>query len=69
MEERKVFISHSAKDSDWARSFAEALKRRGVSVWFDELCKRASLCVTRSRPACVAAMCWSLYLILNPRRG
>jgi TIR domain len=36
MEEHKVFISHSAKDADWARSFAHALKQRGVSVWFDE---------------------------------
>ena len=36
MEEQKVFISHSAKDADWARSFAQALKERGVSVWFDE---------------------------------
>ncbi|SRR5579875_4207481 len=36
MGSRKVFISHSAKDSEWARSFAEALKQRGVSVWFDE---------------------------------
>src|SRR4051812_46757057 len=35
MGERKVFISHSAKDAEWARSFAEALKQRGVSVWFD----------------------------------
>jgi len=23
-------------DADWARSFAQALKQRGVSVWFDE---------------------------------
>jgi hypothetical protein len=36
MEEPKVFISHSARDADWARSFARALERRGVSVWFDE---------------------------------
>jgi hypothetical protein len=35
MEEQKVFISHSVKDADWARSFAHALKERGVSVWFD----------------------------------
>jgi hypothetical protein len=33
---RRVFISHSAKDADWARSFAQSLKQRGVSVWFDE---------------------------------
>jgi hypothetical protein len=36
MAERSVFISHSARDADWARSFARALKDRGVSVWFDE---------------------------------
>jgi nucleoside 2-deoxyribosyltransferase len=35
MEKRTVFISHSARDADWARSFAQALKDRGVSVWFD----------------------------------
>jgi len=33
---RKVFISHTARDAEWARSFAKALKERGVSVWFDE---------------------------------
>src|SRR5579864_8176140 len=32
----KVFISHSAGDADWARGFAQALKQRGVTVWFDE---------------------------------
>jgi len=36
MEKRSVFISHSALDADWARSFAKALKQRGVTVWFDE---------------------------------
>jgi hypothetical protein len=36
MSDLKVFISHSAQDTEWARSFAEALKNRGVSVWFDE---------------------------------
>jgi hypothetical protein len=36
MEKKTVFISHSAGDADWARSFAQALKERGVSVWFDE---------------------------------
>jgi len=36
MEKRRVFISHSAQDADWARSFAQALKERGVTVWFDE---------------------------------
>ena len=33
---RKVFISHTARDTEWARSFAKALQERGVSVWFDE---------------------------------
>jgi hypothetical protein len=32
----KVFISHTAGDAEWARSFAQALKQRGISVWFDE---------------------------------
>ena len=36
MEKPRVFISHSALDADWARSFAQALKQRGVAVWFDE---------------------------------
>src|SRR5260370_36705001 len=36
MEKRRVFISPSAQDADWARSFAQALKERGVTVWFDE---------------------------------
>ncbi|MBV9770123.1 MAG: toll/interleukin-1 receptor domain-containing protein [Bryobacterales bacterium] len=36
MENRTVFISYSAGDADWARSFARALKERGVNVWFDE---------------------------------
>jgi hypothetical protein len=33
---QKVFISHTAHDTEWARSFAKALKERGVTVWFDE---------------------------------
>jgi len=33
---RKVFISHTARDTEWARSFAKALKERGVSVWLEE---------------------------------
>ncbi len=36
MEKQQVFISHSEGDVEWARSFARALKQRGVSVWFDE---------------------------------
>jgi hypothetical protein len=36
MRTGKVFISHSIADTEWARSFAQALKERGVTVWFDE---------------------------------
>ena len=36
MEKPRVFISHSAGDADWARLFAQALKQKGVTVWFDE---------------------------------
>jgi hypothetical protein len=36
MKKPTVFISHSQHDADWARKFAQALKQRGVSVWFDE---------------------------------
>lgn len=36
MEQRQVFISHSAQDVEWARALARALQERGVSVWFDE---------------------------------
>ena len=36
MAKKTVFISHSAGDAAWARSFARALKERGVTVWFDE---------------------------------
>ena len=37
----QVFISYSHKDADWARSFAEALSKRGLGVWFDEFRVRA----------------------------
>jgi predicted nucleotide-binding protein len=36
MEKPSVFVSYSTRDAEWARSFARALKERGVSVWFDE---------------------------------
>jgi len=36
MAQRTVFISHSSRDTAWARSFARALKERGVRAWFDE---------------------------------
>jgi hypothetical protein len=32
-----VFVSYShERDAAWARSFAQALKGKGVNVWFDE---------------------------------
>jgi len=36
MSKRQVFISYSGADADWARSFAEALKRHGIAVWLDQ---------------------------------
>lgn len=36
MSKPQVFISYSNVDKDWARSFAEALRERGVSVWLDQ---------------------------------
>src|SRR5947207_1996373 len=32
-----VFISYSRTDAEWARSFAEALKERGIGVWLDQV--------------------------------
>jgi hypothetical protein len=37
VEKPSVFISHSARDADWARLFAQALKKLGVTVWIDNL--------------------------------
>ena len=36
MSNPTVFISYSIGDANWARSFAEALKQRGVAVWLDQ---------------------------------
>jgi len=36
MDKPRVFISYSALDVEWARSFAHALQERGMPVWFDE---------------------------------
>lgn len=36
MDKPQVFISYSHADSEWARSFAEALKKLGLRVWFDQ---------------------------------
>jgi hypothetical protein len=33
---RKVFLNHSSKDKRFARKLSEALKAKGVDVWFDE---------------------------------
>jgi TIR domain len=37
VEKPSVFISHSARDADWARRFAQAPKQRGVTVCIDDL--------------------------------
>jgi hypothetical protein len=31
-----LFISHTAEDRDFVRSLADALRRKGLSVWYDE---------------------------------
>jgi nucleoside 2-deoxyribosyltransferase len=36
MNNPQVYISHAVSDRDWARAFAEALRQRGLHVWFDE---------------------------------
>ncbi|HTV54615.1 MAG TPA: toll/interleukin-1 receptor domain-containing protein [Terriglobia bacterium] len=36
MSNPQIFISYSKSDADWVRSFAEALKQRGVRVWLDQ---------------------------------
>lgn len=36
MNRPQVFISHASSDREWSRAFAEALKARGLDVWFDE---------------------------------
>jgi hypothetical protein len=36
MDKPQIFISYSSADAKWARSFAEALKKRGQNVWFAE---------------------------------
>lgn len=33
---QKVFITHCAKDTDWARSFAQALNQRGIAARLDD---------------------------------
>ncbi len=36
MSSKQVFISYSMNDTEWAASFADALRRRGIRVWFDQ---------------------------------
>ena len=33
---KQVFISYSRADEEWANPFAEALEKRGITVWFDQ---------------------------------
>jgi hypothetical protein len=33
---KQVFISHSSADSEWAKSFADALRQHGIRVWLDQ---------------------------------
>lgn len=35
MMAKKVFVSHSIADTQWAREFADTLRGRGVQVWVD----------------------------------
>lgn len=35
MDSQQVFISHSRADTEWVKSFAEALRQRGLRVWLD----------------------------------
>jgi len=37
----QLFISYSHSDADWARSFAQALSKRGFAVWLDQFRVRA----------------------------
>ena len=32
----QVFISYAGADTEWARSFAKALREHGLNVWFDQ---------------------------------
>jgi ABC-type branched-subunit amino acid transport system substrate-binding protein len=36
MNTPSVFLSYSHEDQAWAKAFAEALKEKGISLWFDE---------------------------------
>jgi nucleoside 2-deoxyribosyltransferase len=36
MEKPQVFISHAWDDADWGRSFAQALRQHGLTVYIDD---------------------------------
>lgn len=36
MSKPTVFISYTHDDADWAREFAEALRKQNVNVWLDQ---------------------------------
>lgn len=38
---KRVFVSYSKTDTDWAKKFAAALKNQGVRVWADILDSKA----------------------------
>lgn len=33
---KQVFISYSSTDSEWVKSFADALRQHDIRVWFDQ---------------------------------
>lgn len=37
MRSQQVFISYATADTEWAKSFAAALKQRGIRVWLDKV--------------------------------
>ena len=43
-----VFISHAGEDKDFVRALAQALERKGLRVWFDELTLRVGDSLRRS---------------------
>ena len=36
MSKKKVFISYTHDDDTWAKAFADALAKQGLSLWFDQ---------------------------------
>ena len=41
MAKPRIFVSYSHKEADWAKEFAQALSRRGLQVWIDQLAVKA----------------------------